>query len=257
MSGSGAYPRWRLPGVRSVLMLGVIGLALAPAEPAHAQGGLADLFSQLFTPAPQLGYAPAAAVSRPVRIERSSQRERRTHRPRRPSFAESLGNDNRDVRWLNPAPVRVRQAKAWAPQKELGGPLPETRLAGRPATAQPKGVRVQSAKPNKPATKDHGDPVAQVLNDPTLRRGDIVVLPGGAKVFTGERAASSRQAGFEDVRTSRLVGESTRRAVMALRLQPPAAPAQTPIALAAVEQAPGGEERRAEVTGSVQQRAVP
>ena len=29
------------------------------------------------------------------------------------------------------------------------------------------------------------DPVAGLMNDPTLRRGDIVVLPGGAKVFKG------------------------------------------------------------------------
>jgi hypothetical protein len=66
----------------------------------------------------------------------------------------------------------------------------------------------------------NGDAVANALNDSTLRRGDIVVLPGGPKVFRGGATAPYRLNDFDDPRHSKLLGDKTRRDLMAMRLQP-------------------------------------
>jgi len=60
--------------------------------------------------------------------------------------------------------------------------------------------------------------------DTSLQGADIVVLPGGAKVFNGRANASGQPSDFEDVRSSKLLTENTRRAVMAMSVQAPAAP---------------------------------
>lgn len=61
-----------------------------------------------------------------------------------------------------------------------------------------------------------GDIESALMNDPTLRKGDIVVFPDGPRVFNGEGRVSSRQpSDFDDLSTSRLVDEQTRLQVMA------------------------------------------
>jgi hypothetical protein len=57
--------------------------------------------------------------------------------------------------------------------------------------------------------------VASIMADSTLRRGDIVVFPDGPRVYRGNEGSSQRASDFEDLRRSRLVGDSTRKAVLA------------------------------------------
>jgi hypothetical protein len=57
--------------------------------------------------------------------------------------------------------------------------------------------------------------VSLVLQDPTLRPGDIVILPDGPKVFTGGSGRHSR-ADFEDVTRSHALSKDLRKAVLAL-----------------------------------------
>jgi len=65
------------------------------------------------------------------------------------------------------------------------------------------------------------------MKDPTLRRGDIVVLPGGPKVFKGGRSAPYRLSDFEDVSRTKLVGAKTRRQLTAMPVLPSALRSQT------------------------------
>jgi hypothetical protein len=66
----------------------------------------------------------------------------------------------------------------------------------------------------EPALQSDDAIVARILHDTTLRRGDIVVFPRGAKVFTAEAGGFHTLADFEDIQSSRFVGETTRRYVM-------------------------------------------
>jgi hypothetical protein len=122
--------------------------------------------------------------------------------------------------------------------------------------------KAQSTKPIKLAPREpDGDPVAALMKDPTLRRGDIVVLPGGAKVFKGGRTAPYRLSDFDEVRSSKMLGDKTRRALMATPLQSAPKPAQAEAATAAVDQptdqAQSREDQRVAVTGSVPRRVGP
>jgi hypothetical protein len=69
--------------------------------------------------------------------------------------------------------------------------------------------KVQAPKPAKVAKREtSGDPVTQVLSDPTLRRDDIVVLPDGPKVFTGGAGPSAQAHNFENARSSKLLPDT-------------------------------------------------
>jgi len=57
--------------------------------------------------------------------------------------------------------------------------------------------------------------VAELMADPTLRRGDVVVFPDGPRVYKGQRDSSRGLRDFEPVQVSRLVDESTRNTVLA------------------------------------------
>jgi hypothetical protein len=79
----------------------------------------------------------------------------------------------------------------------------------------------QADKTGKVVVREpNGDAVASALSDPTLRRGDIVVLPNGPKVFKGGATAPYRFSDFDDPRHSKLLGDKTRRDLMAMRTQP-------------------------------------
>jgi len=118
---------------------------------------------------------------------------------------------------------------------------------------------LQDAKRGKPVVREPDpDPVGKLMHDRTLRRGDIVILPGGARVFRGSAGSSHHPSDFEDVRWSRLVGEKTRRDLMAMtRTQPStghvaAKVSPAPVALSATE-----AEDRVTVTGSLPRRVGP
>jgi hypothetical protein len=57
--------------------------------------------------------------------------------------------------------------------------------------------------------------VADVMNDPSLQRGDIVVFPGGPRVFTGRSGSHRSARDFEPLDQSRLVASRTRAGILA------------------------------------------
>ena len=79
-------------------------------------------------------------------------------------------------------------------------------------------------------------------------------------MFNGGRTAPYRLSDFDEVRSSKLLGDKTRRALMAMPLQPAPKPAQAEAA-AAVDQptdkAQNSEDQRVAVTGSVPRRVGP
>lgn len=96
-----------------------------------------------------------------------------------------------------------------------------------PPAAEPVRPLEMTVRPPKPAARakaeaEHKaermtpiDPVAHphwYLEDPTLRHGDIVVLPRGAMVYQG-RAAARRLSDFEEVARSRLLSRRERERI--------------------------------------------
>ena len=106
-------------------------------------------------------------------------------------------------------------------------PSARTRFASLPGTgdsSKARKPRVESDQPadhrraTKPASQlGTSDPVAALLQDKTLRAGDIVMLPDGPKVFQGDEGRSSHKwSSFESVETSRLLPKPTRKMILAL-----------------------------------------
>ena len=83
----------------------------------------------------------------------------------------------------------------------------------RSVPVSPPPVMPVHAKPAR--VKSDREIAADLMNDPSLERGDIVVFPDGPRVFTG-RGGSRRSAGdFEDLDQSRLVVSKTRKSILA------------------------------------------
>ena len=94
--------------------------------------------------------------------------------------------------------VRPRKARARAAPRVF---------AKRPAPAVPSPGSVPSAS----------GWLAVILQDETLRHGDVVVFPKGPKVFAGEGAAPPwSEADFKDVAGSRMMTKKSRRILLAL-----------------------------------------
>jgi hypothetical protein len=129
---------------------------------------------------------------------------------------------------------------------------PRTDLAALPGA-------LQEAKRGKPTVREPDpDPVGKLMRDPTLRRGDIVILQGGARVFRGSPGGSHHASDFEDVRYSRLIGEKTRRDLMAMtRMQPSAGAVAVKVSPAPEGLAAAEVEDRIAVTGSLPRRVGP
>jgi hypothetical protein len=90
-----------------------------------------------------------------------------------------------------------------------------------PVRRRPKVVRaappVQMPAKPKPIGQVT-NPVPELLADSTLRRGDIVVFPDGARVFNGDYGTRHSLADFEPVsRAASLVPASTRKLVSTLK----------------------------------------
>jgi len=62
--------------------------------------------------------------------------------------------------------------------------------------------------------------VAALLQDATLRPGDVVVFRDGPKVFKGGRDLPHAVADFESLERSRLVSKAARKMVLALTTPP-------------------------------------
>lgn len=69
-------------------------------------------------------------------------------------------------------------------------------------------------KPPDPAKRPN--PLVTLLNDPTLRSGDIVMFPDGPRVFRGRHGAEHEYADFVKVSKAKDVPSSTRKALAAM-----------------------------------------
>ena len=68
-------------------------------------------------------------------------------------------------------------------------------------------------------------PAAALMKDETLRPGDIVVLKGGARVFTGNPDGTHAMHDFQPVERSAYVDGTTRKQLAVLMAPPAALPA--------------------------------
>ncbi|HKH96620.1 MAG TPA: hypothetical protein VKA39_08870 [Beijerinckiaceae bacterium] len=84
---------------------------------------------------------------------------------------------------------------------------------------------VDLAKPSQSDTQRGlgSKAVALLMQDPTLRPGDVVMFPDGPKVFAGSSGRHNR-ADFQDIDRSKAVPKDLRKAVLALT-RPSASPA--------------------------------
>jgi hypothetical protein len=126
-----------------------------------------------------------------------------------PAAKESVREEGKTT-----TPARIRRASL----PDLA-PVPKHK-ASEPLAAKER-VR-EEGKTKLVPRKPTGDPVAALMKDTTLRRGDIVVLPDSPKVFKGGRTTPHRLSDFEDVRRTKLVGDKTRRQLTAMPVQPSA-----------------------------------
>lgn len=92
-------------------------------------------------------------------------------------------------------------------------PLEMTIRPGRPSAKAPKKAPVE----RPPVLVTPMDPVKDpnwFLSDPTLRKGDVVVLPGKVVVFNGNRG-ERRRSDFEDLLRTQLVSLKERSRIKA------------------------------------------
>ncbi|MEH3144510.1 MAG: hypothetical protein PGN34_04000 [Methylobacterium frigidaeris] len=114
----------------------------------------------------------------------------------------------------------------WAPRSRVSAKVrkhrPRIRYVALPKAEAPK----PPPRPVAAAPGEKPDIRAALLRDPTLRPGDIVVLPEGPRVFRGDAdAAQHRMSDFEDVRRSTAVNAKTRRDLLAMTTPVGALPA--------------------------------
>lgn len=120
----------------------------------------------------------------------------------------------------------------YAGERGFRGVAPAPSWFGRPtyrrvtprrerAAARPKPPPVEHiAAPAMPLTppdpSKRPNPFAALLTDPTLRRGDIVVFPDGARVFRGAPGTQHAMRDFAKVAASKDVPAGSRKALAAL-----------------------------------------
>ncbi len=115
-----------------------------------------------------------------------------------PSYAPSLFEAPR-VRRLPPRVQRAARPKPQPPREQVA------RLPEQPAPI------LKAADP-----AERPNPLATLLSDPTLRKGDIVMFPEGARVFRGEQGTRHAMADFVELSKSRDVAQATRKVLAGL-----------------------------------------
>ena len=201
-----------IPHVRQVPWAFILALAAfaSTVQSGTATAQFFDPFSQFFAPQAPV-YAPPPAYYAPPVVSRRGLRDSRRARAmrvwvsERPSVGQSRGPER--ARHAS-VPVRIRHTS-------LPDPVPaRTRRTSGASSAREK---VRDESKTKPVPREPtGDPVAALLNDSTLRRGDVVILPDGPKVFKGGPSTPHRLRDFEEVHRTKLVGEKTRRQLTAM-----------------------------------------
>jgi hypothetical protein len=105
-------------------------------------------------------------------------------------------------------------APSWFPQPRFRRAAPKR--AARPA---PEVARLPEKPPadlTPPDPAKRPNPLATLLNDPTLRNGDIVMFPDGPRVFRGAPGTRHAMAAFVQVSRAKDMAASTRKTVAAL-----------------------------------------
>jgi hypothetical protein len=110
--------------------------------------------------------------------------------PRSSSWFPRLGYERRGL-------AHRRAARAKQPAVKVADPVPPS-----------------ARKPPDPAKRPN--PLVTLLNDPTLRPGDIVMFPDGPRVFRGRPGAQHAYVDFVKVSASKELPKSTRKALAAM-----------------------------------------
>lgn len=156
--------------------------------------------------APQVQYRAPSALPAPVRLPPSG-----------------LEGHVRSLDRARQAAIPNRHLRSLSPDGEVAvPPNAKLRYARLPKEEREAEARPEPRKASKRAAKG---PMAEVLNDPTLRPGDIVMFPDGPRVFNGTTEAPHRMASFEDATSSRVLGKGDRKLLASLG-GIPAAPAR-------------------------------
>ena len=92
------------------------------------------------------------------------------------------------------------------------------RQARRAAPAKTQVVRLPEQPPVLKAADplQRPNPLATLLRDPTLRKGDIVMFPDGPRVFTGDHGTRHAMADFVSASRSKTMAKSTRKILASL-----------------------------------------
>ncbi len=108
------------------------------------------------------------------------------------------------------------RAPAYPPLNYGGAPYHERRVMPRRAARSEEPARKAPIKPRP--LGELSNPVPELLEDKTLRPGDIVMFPDGLRVFTGRAGSRHAMADFEPMsRSLNRVHPTTRKLVANLR----------------------------------------
>jgi hypothetical protein len=187
------------PAHHLLLVLTSGGLLLGTLGPLRANddNALGGFFQQLFSAPP----SPAPQSSPPPALQDPTSRAGSGYAPRR----------------------------AWRQfgRHHLSREVPERAARVRPKiryVALPKPEKVRAVVAEKPKVADSkaamlakaGDPGLALLHDATLRKGDIVIMADGPKVFTGKAGEQHRAGEFEDASRSSTLDRKTRQLLAAM-----------------------------------------
>ena len=119
-------------------------------------------------------------------------------------FWDLFWRTNRSYQRVAPSP--------WAPLRfEVRRPRPSIRRATRPRIEREAPKPQVAAKPPDPATREN--PLAALLNDRTLRPGDVVVFPDGPRVFKGTPGPTHALVDFVKLPAAKGISRSARTAL--------------------------------------------
>lgn len=195
-----------------VLGLASSSLILLTVAGVHAQDGGGSFFERLFGVAPQQAAPVQPRQNRQGPFDYGARSGGVQVRYENRHVRGDRRNARADRRYANDDRRYARDERA---QK------PKTRYVALPK-ADPEKITGKQPVDQK-AILDN--PTKAILNDKTLRAGDIVMLPGGPKVFTGGSEKRHQISEFQDVKNSQMVDRKTRQQLLAMMVPVGAMPA--------------------------------
>ena len=117
--------------------------------------------------------------------------------------------------------VYVPPRAAPAPSFELPRFRPRSTAAPKPTASVPaEPLSGQSPFKLRPHSSERPNPLPALLADATLRPGDIVIFPDGARVFQGSPGPRHQPRDFVKVASAKGVPQATRRILAAMKVAP-------------------------------------